>query len=352
MMQQLALVLDAISEPVIFWGDGIVRSCNRAAQDLGLQQGDTLPVPADALPAAGQAAETTLTVCGEEVTASIRPVEDAYLLVLHRERKALPTDLLAAAARSLQDPLTSMLTAGADLFPLLEELENEDIQARTAAITKGFFRLLRTKSALQEACRLTQEDPHLFYEKTHIKEFFDALADRWQGMLQDSNITLEYHGPKKAFNGNVDRQVLQQAVLQLLSNAALYHTKGTPIVLTVSYMGDRVRIQVDNCGPAIPPEVLSSVFSRYDAAAPLPDARWGLGLGLSLARQAAKHHDGTILLQSGETGTSVIMTVGLLRPESRLDTPRIDYSGRYDPALVALADILPADTYDSRNLDL
>ena len=351
-MQQFAFVLDAMSEPVIFWVDGKVQSCNRAANVLGLQQGDALSVPAEALPVAGQAIETTLTVCGEAFAVSIRPAEDAYLLVLHRETGEHPTDLLAAAARSLQDPLTSMLTAGADLFPLLEELENEEIQAKTATITKGFFRLLRTKTALQEACRLWQEDPHLLYEKTHMKEFFDDLASRWQGMLQDSDITLQYHGPKKAFNGNVDRQVLQQAVLQLLSNAALYHTKGTPIVLTVSYMGDRAKIQVDNCGPAMPPEVLSSVFSRYDAAAPLPDARWGLGLGLSLARQAAKHHDGTILLQSGETGTSVIMTIGLLRPETGLDTPRIDYSGRYDPALVALSDILPADTYDSRNLDL
>lgn len=352
MTQQLIAVLSAIADPIFFWKDHIITYANPACQALGLTAGSSLPAPCEPMPREGEAAQTSLSVAGTAWTAVVRPVEDEYLLVLRRDQQDAIQAVLSAAARSLQDPLTSMFSAGASLFPLLEELENETIQAHTATLAKSFFRLLRTKTALLEACLLDGRAAPVFFEKTNLKDYFEQLVSVWTDLLLESGIELDYRGPQKAFLGNVDQQLLQQAVLQLLSNAAQYQEKETPIVLSVSYLGDKVKIQVENRGPGMPEDVFATAFTRYQADAPLPDARWGMGLGLALAKKVAEAHGGTILLQSGSNGTCVVMTAALNLPESDLNTPRIDFSGKYDPALVELSGVLPNKVYDSRNIDL
>ena len=96
-------------------------------------------------------------------------------------------------------------------------------------------------------------------------------------------------------------------------------------------------------------QVRENLFSRYQREPSLEDSRWGIGLGLSIVRNTAIAHNGTLLLESTPTGQKFTITLAI--EQSRDDIVRspvllpVDYTGGYDKALVELSEILPADLY-------
>jgi len=347
----LLKMLNSLCEPAFSLENGVISCLNDAAKRLGLSEGQAQELP---LPRDGELIHLTHTLAGQDWETDLQIVDGMVLVLLRpvrHEDEAL--SLLMAAARGMQDPLTSMMAAGSTLFPRLEEFEDEAIQAQAGAISRGCFRLLRSLTAITQYSRLQDENAPLYVEKTHLKDFFDELAVKWKDALLDSGIELEYHSPKNPFNGNLDRGLTQRAVLCLLSNAAVYREADTPVVLQVSYQGNFVKITVKNQGKPMTADVLATVFSRYNQPADdVLDARQGAGLSLPLARRIAQRHGGSLLLQSGSDGTTVTMTLGLSLPETdKVNTPYVDPHGGYDPALVELSGVLPNTTYDSRNID-
>lgn len=120
-------------------------------------------------------------------------------------------------------------------------------------------------------------------------------------------------------SGDFDYVRLQQVFVNLLTNAAQYHAKGTDIVLKVTGEREHVTISVTNFGPAIPPESLDSIFS---ALVQLPvdgeqpgRPRTSLGLGLFIARETTLAHGGTIEVSSTEVGGTTF-TVRIPRTQS------------------------------------
>lgn len=346
-------LLNILPDPAFFLENGTVTLLNEAARRLNIAEGqafDDIPLPQD-----GEQIHLTYTLAGTEWEMTLQNIDGAQFALLRPLGDPEENlDLLLSAARGMQEPLTSMIAAGATLFPRLEEYEDESIQERAGAISRGFLRILRSVTAIRQYSQLQKEDAPLYVEKIRVKEFFDTLASKWKDALRDSDIPLEYQGPKNPFNGNLDKGLAQRAVLCLLSNAAAYRAPETPISLQISYMGNFVKIVVKNQGTPMAPDLLATAFSRYrEPDTGVQDARQGLGLSLPLARRIAQRHGGSLLLQSSESGTTVTMTLGLNLPETdKVNTPYVDPHCGYDPTLVELSGILPNTTYDSRNLDL
>lgn len=355
LIEQILAVLNALPDPAFFWKDGKIANCNRACQRLPLHPGDAPAFLTEVtLPDTGEMLhwETEIAGCDWEVTA--QTVEDGHLLFLRRSETAGDTmPLLAAAARSMQGPLSSILSAGGKLFPELEEMEDESVQAQTAAITRGCFQLVRAANAITEYSRLSGEEPTLSLAPTDVTDFFYRLAEKATDALLDRGMELRYTGPKTVVYGNIDQTLVQKAVLNLISNAAKYALEGTAIELTVQPAGSLLKIQVKNQGETMDADILSTAFSRFRQDPGAGDDRWGTGLGLPLVQVIARRHGGSVLLESGEKGTTVTMTLRLNLPkETVVMEPRVDVSGGYDQTLVELSGVLPDKTFDSRNVDI
>lgn len=346
-MTQLMQILDNVSDPIFFQRDGVIEAVNRACARLPLAKGDAAPP----LPEGGH---LEAELGGKTWQITVQELEGGKLVFLKEiSQTEASVHLLAAAARGIREPLTSLQSACAVLFPALEELEDENIQAKTAAISRSCFRLLRCIGALMDFERLNGENPAIHREKTNILDFFNEQAALWQDMLQDGGIRLEYRGPEKSVVGNLDRNLTKRAVLNLLANAAAYHEEGTAVKLNVSASNGRLTVRVWNQGKAMDPDVFATAFHRYKRGSELGDDRWGAGLGLALTQAIARQHGGSVLLESGDSGTTVTMTMDLRKPTAdTLGTPRTDPVGGYDPALVELSGVLPNSTYDTRNVDL
>ena len=349
-MEKIMSVLEAVATPALFWKEGKITHCNTACRSVGLQEGCELSLPEE-LTQDPDGTQVQLEVGGTEWLATAKPMDGSLFLSLQPGRGQESLGMMAAAARSLCDPLMGLLHACRTLITELEEQENEDYQQMTSAVARSYFRLLRVHNVLRDTCQLSLKQG-LFVEKTDIKEFFAERAMYWTDALRDADVTLQYRGPQKAFKGYVDRHLLSCAVLHMLSNAAIYHTEGTPIVLEVTYVRGRLKIRVENQGEPMPSEVFSTVFSRYLQIPDVGDRRWGGGMGLHLVQAVARYHGGTVMVQSEESGTAVTMMLDLNTTATEVNAPRLDLTGGYDPSVVILSDVLPNETYDSRNIDM
>ncbi|WP_434382783.1 ATP-binding protein [Melittangium boletus] len=108
------------------------------------------------------------------------------------------------------------------------------------------------------------------------------------------------------FQGEWDPDRLAQLLGNLGKNALDYSPPGSPVDVSLHDEGGRVRVEVHNGGPPIPPEMLSGIFEPFRRAVP-GDANpsSGLGLGLFIVERIAQAHGGEIRVRSSaEAGTT------------------------------------------------
>ena len=108
-----------------------------------------------------------------------------------------------------------------------------------------------------------------------------------------------------------DPDTMEQAVLNLLSNALKYASSGGRVVVRSWEENGHAAVSVQDFGPGIPPEEQERVFERFYRLNGNNDLRIpGAGLGLALVRHIAAGHGGKVLLVS-ERGAGCRFTIQL-----------------------------------------
>jgi len=104
-----------------------------------------------------------------------------------------------------------------------------------------------------------------------------------------------------------DRDMLLQALLNLLSNAVNATTTGGSIEVRCETEGEIARVQVRDDGPGIPHSDLPRVFDRFYRARSARGGRegGGSGLGLTITARLALRHGGTLTAANHPAGGAV-----------------------------------------------
>jgi sigma-B regulation protein RsbU (phosphoserine phosphatase) len=120
---------------------------------------------------------------------------------------------------------------------------------------------------------------------------------------RDINVRIEIDEPVYC-----DRQRIGQLASNLLANAITHGAADHPISFEAFTQGGLFLLRVANAGRPIPEDVRSFLFQPFFRGATRP-SRNGLGLGLFIASEIAKAHDGTLEFSSTAEETSFTFTM-------------------------------------------
>jgi signal transduction histidine kinase len=144
--------------------------------------------------------------------------------------------------------------------------------------------------------------------EVHVDRTIAAAAELVADRLQEHSIRLEVDAgaAPKTFHGDEIR--IRQILYNLLSNAANYAPEASTIRLACRHLADGVEFSVHDDGPGMPPDVLDSVFRRFEPRTN-GGRRRGAGLGLSIVKSFVELHGGHVRIETGkDKGTTVICT--------------------------------------------
>jgi signal transduction histidine kinase len=138
-----------------------------------------------------------------------------------------------------------------------------------------------------------------------------------EAALRDGAVALDLQRDGD-LSGEWDPDRLEQVVGNLVGNAVRHAPPGTPVRVRALGEPDRVRVEVENDGPPVPPESLRSIFDPFRRATDVEPgaAHAGLGLGLFIVRSIVEAHGGTVDVQSAPA-LPVTFTVRLPRTPPR-----------------------------------
>jgi heavy metal sensor kinase len=170
-------------------------------------------------------------------------------------------------------------------------------------------RLLTLSRAETGQASLSREVVDLQALADNVVAHLSVLAEEKQ-----QQIVVERHATPSAL---ADRQVLRQALINLVDNAIKFTPVGGTVLVRLSETAREAVCDVVDSGPGVPPAAREHIFDRFyrfsDSA-----GLGGAGLGLSIARGAVEANGGRLtLLESGKSGSTFRISM------PRVATPRV-----------------------------
>ena len=296
----------------------------------------------------------TLSVGGVPCGASVRKINGIDIFVLEQDADQLELQAMALAAQELRMPLANVMTVADRLFPVTEGAEDPAVKEQVAQINRGLFQMLRIISNMSDAYRYEQQtEPKMAV--ANITSLMEEIFQHSTQLLHYGDRELVFENTAQTVFGLVDREKLERAIHNIISNAVKFSAQGSQILARLSRRNNMLYLTIQNTGSEMSADVRVNMHTRFRRQPGLEDNRFGIGLGMVMIRAAAAAHGGTVLISYPEDGsTKLTMSIAInqdIAPMVRTNPFRVDYAGERDHTLIELSDVLPASVYESGKIN-
>ena len=239
-----------------------------------------------------------LTPLGERLLAMsfIGRPEQVDLLA---EIEQMRTDLLSTIAHELRTPLTAVRTSiGLLLDPAIEP-SAEQHRALLETVDRNTTRMQRVVGDILDLARFRAGRVQLQLRRFDAIELAQSAISSVASIAEARGQRIELELPPEPIWVFADYRRLEQALVNLLSNAEKYSPDGAPITVSVSESGSDVTWTVRDVGHGIKEADKARLFERFFVARrDRSEATAGIGLGLPISLLIVQAHDGRIDVRS------------------------------------------------------
>ena len=209
-----------------------------------------------------------------------------------REHLATVGEMTASIAHEIRNPLAAMHTAAETLK---EELTYDEDKEEYVDI---ILREIKRVNALVSAFFSYARPVTLAVEPFNIHELLDVLIFIEGAKMRKSGVTLQCEFGARPETVMADRNLTQQALLNILLNAYQATSPSGEVTITTSTVEEpgtdtKLCVAINDQGPGIEPEALKRIFEPFYST-----KTKGIGLGLPITERVIKAMGGRIELQS------------------------------------------------------
>ncbi|MEA3274603.1 MAG: HAMP domain-containing sensor histidine kinase [Pseudomonadota bacterium] len=206
-------------------------------------------------------------------------------------------------AHDLRTPLTRLRTK----LELARGPNEKPAQVREAVdqAVEDAEELLSTFNALLRIARIESGSRRSAFRELDLSRLLRDVAEFYEPLASHKGQHLEVDAPH-ALSVDGDRDLLFQALANLVDNAVKYTPRDGRITLSATTQNAGPQVAVADTGPGIPAETREKVFQRFyriDNSRTTP----GSGLGLSLVQAVVQLHGARIAIEDNHPGLRAVL---------------------------------------------
>jgi two-component system sensor histidine kinase KdpD len=242
-------------------------------------------------------------------TRLVRDLEDARV---GGETERLRSALLSSVSHDLRSPLASIIGAASSLNSYGDQMSPADRHALLDTVRLEGERLDRYIQNLLDMTRLGHGGLSLNRDWIGVDELIGSATTRLARYQTDARF--EVHVTPELAPIWVHPALVEQAIFNVLENAAKFTANGAPVVVHASD-DEQCRLRIDVCddGPGIPEAERRRIFDMFYSVERGDRGRGGTGLGLTICQGMIGAHGGTVEALPGPDGRGTVIRITLPR---------------------------------------
>jgi signal transduction histidine kinase len=199
-------------------------------------------------------------------------------------------------AHEMRSPLTAI--QGSSELMGRYQLPEEKRAQMARMINSESKRLARMIQTFLDVERLSEGQMELKREAVETAELARVCVDRARPLAERKRIGFTMGAMEEATITG-DRELMEYALYNLLTNAVKYSPAGTEVTVEARREGASVRLSVKDQGVGIEEADLKRIFQKfYRTGSAEKGQEAGTGIGLSIVEQIVSHHGGRIEVES------------------------------------------------------
>lgn len=216
-----------------------------------------------------------------------RSLKQTQTELLRRERLATIGQMAGSIIHDLRNPLATISTAAEMLAR-----DNLPPSRRQTLLESQLRAAQRMHEMFRELLDYTRGTYSLLLERHRLSDIVESAAQQTATLAGRAGVVIEKNIPAELVV-KADAEQLGRVFENLLTNAIQAMPGGGQVSVTAAGQGRAVRIDVQDNGPGIPPEIRERLFEPFVSHGKLG----GTGLGLAIAQSIVEAHGGMIGLE-------------------------------------------------------
>lgn len=244
-----------------------------------------------------------LNFCINSVELNIDDDKEKFLIIIkditaQRELETLKDDFVATLTHDLKVPII----AEKNMLELFLDGTFGEITDKQSFALKNMQvsnkELLDLVQVVLDTYKVRDGRITLYKENIMLSSFVNEIFKEMEPIANKTKNELVFI-KNRDIRVYADRFQLKRVIKNLIQNAISYGKPKSPIEVSIGEIPDYVTIKVKDYGAGISREELDKIFNRYYSAAK-KFRKIGTGLGLYLAQQVSRAHNGDLTVDSKE----------------------------------------------------
>lgn len=251
---------------------------------------------------------------GADAWRRVRLVGELESARVQSEVEQLRSALLSSVSHDLKSPLSAMMGSAESLRLLDKQLSEADRGELVDAIILESRRLESYIQNLLDMTRLGHGNLKIERDWVSMDDVVNSALARLKRYFPA--VKTVFRKPAAPPLMYVHAALLEQAIFNILENAARFSPQDEVISVDLEAGGNRCFVSIEDKGPGIPEDQREKVFDMFFIVSEGDQRKQNTGMGLAICRGMVGAHGGTVTAMAGTDGigTRFVVELPMTRP--------------------------------------